>query len=125
VVSVESMVVLVIVLTLWGLSIAAVVSAVLQPRRRWEAIDRSKGGWVFVTLVVPFGWAVYLVSIRPKLVAASRSLGTGDSSDGQDGFVSGGTSALPWSRKSTGVCETPGCRDRYCSLSPNWSVIPI
>lgn len=45
----------------------AFCSVLLQPARRWAAIDRSKGGWIAVVVLVPFGWVFYLLTIRPKL----------------------------------------------------------
>lgn len=62
----------------------ALLSALLQPRRRWDAIDRSKGGWVAVILLVPGGWLAYVLAIRPKLqtVPAGTVSGNGPGMSG-------------------------------------------
>ena len=59
-------------LTIWG-----VVDALQRPDAAWAAAGQNKTTWVVLMIVLAFlcglGWVValiYLLSIRPKLIAA-------------------------------------------------------
>ncbi len=59
-------------ITIWG-----VVDALQRPDAAWQAAGQNKTTWVVLMIVLAFlcglGWVValvYLLSIRPKLIAA-------------------------------------------------------
>jgi hypothetical protein len=57
------------VIFLWAWAIA---SAATQPSERWDFIGKNKVVWVIIAAIVPLGWAGYLLSMRPRLLAAAR-----------------------------------------------------
>jgi len=58
----------------FGLVIWAVIDAAMRPDRIWQAADQRQVVWILVILFLScVGAPVYLLFIRPKLVAATRA----------------------------------------------------
>jgi hypothetical protein len=65
-------------LVLFGITVWGVVDALQRPDAVWAAAGQNKTTWVVLMIVLAFlcglGWVValiYLLSIRPKLIAAA------------------------------------------------------
>jgi ABC-type sugar transport system permease subunit len=69
--------------------LAAIVSAARTPDDIWRTIEHSKRTWLLILVLVPVGWILYFLWIRPKLLAAA-----GRPSDGVLSLVLLGPSAL-------------------------------